>query len=325
MEPTYGASSGGTAPSEPQPIPVCSNCGGAVDTTGAFCWQCGVPLSTGREPFIPEGRQASVAAGARSETLGVYGLTGRSVDRGRARKRDAGTSLGARRRVGGLLLLVGVVLLIGSLFLGWYAVSATATDSVNGTQLTENGHEVLYPLNDVSFTITCSGSRYCLNSTFSGPYSQSGVTSLGAMYTVVAGLLLGGLAAAATSAILTFTHKGRPSRWSEGLAVLAVALVVIAPTMVALGQPSLLTSQGSSPASGNATGGPSPRTSFFGSCSGSSCGEALSSGEAVAASWGPSLGWYLSFAGALVLFVGFLLIRSPDRRSVVGSSIYRTP
>jgi len=32
---------------------ICSNCGSAVDTTGAFCWKCGVPLDTGREPFIP--------------------------------------------------------------------------------------------------------------------------------------------------------------------------------------------------------------------------------------------------------------------------------
>ena len=35
------------------PVPICENCGAAVDVSGAFCWKCGVPLSTGREPFLP--------------------------------------------------------------------------------------------------------------------------------------------------------------------------------------------------------------------------------------------------------------------------------
>ncbi len=41
-------------PPSPPPIPECHNCGATLDVTGAFCWKCGVPVATGREPFIPD-------------------------------------------------------------------------------------------------------------------------------------------------------------------------------------------------------------------------------------------------------------------------------
>ena len=44
----------------PPPIPVCENCGAAVDVQGAFCWKCGVPLLTGRQPFIPAPAEGGV-------------------------------------------------------------------------------------------------------------------------------------------------------------------------------------------------------------------------------------------------------------------------
>ncbi len=47
-----GSRLGDTNPPVPA-IPVCENCGAAVDATGAFCWKCGVPLATGRQPLIP--------------------------------------------------------------------------------------------------------------------------------------------------------------------------------------------------------------------------------------------------------------------------------
>ena len=42
----------GSSPSAPEEseIPVCENCGATVDTSGSFCWKCGVPLETGRDP-----------------------------------------------------------------------------------------------------------------------------------------------------------------------------------------------------------------------------------------------------------------------------------
>jgi hypothetical protein len=53
-------------------FPACSNCGAAVDTTGAFCWKCGVPLDTGRQPFIPDPGHTAQTSVPRDDSIGVY-------------------------------------------------------------------------------------------------------------------------------------------------------------------------------------------------------------------------------------------------------------
>lgn len=298
-------------PSVPPPSvpPVCGNCGAPVDTSGAFCWKCGVPLTTGREPFIPAhtpAPQEEEPTGP-SRSVKVVGTPGGYM---------AGLTRSPRRRapsrksaVSGTLALVGVAILIVSVLVGWYEISSTGSATESSGTVTVDGTAVFYPLNAYSVTITCSGSSQCFsNQTVTGPYTQGAFTSLGTLYDIVAGLVLASIVIGFVGALLVFLERGARYRWATALLVLAVLLALVAPVLLFAAQPTVLSSQ-SSPSSG-----PSPRTSFFGSCSGNACGEALPVGETATASWGPSFGWYFSLLSAVPLLVGLINLRSRSGR-----------
>jgi len=99
-------------PPPPPTIPTCVNCGATLDTSGAFCWKCGVPVATGRDPFIPDpgvpppGAGWSGAPPARSTREGIYSAFG-SVNRVALSSVNLAVTLG----------LVGVVLTFTLLFI----------------------------------------------------------------------------------------------------------------------------------------------------------------------------------------------------------------
>jgi len=301
-----------TAP--PGSIPVCGNCGAAVDTTGSFCWKCGLPLVTGREPFIPAHPESADQPGTTAESVTVPVASIREQLGGFSTQSARRTPASKRAIVGGTLLLVGVALLLVSLFVGWYGISASAADTVSGSSFTISGTATYYPLNQLTETITCQGSSYCylVNSTYSGPYAQGSFNSLGTLYNLVADLVIGGVIIGLAAASLAFTSGRKRSGWAGGLAIIAIILVVLAPTLLFAAQPAVLNSQGSS------SGGSSPRSSFFGSCAGSGCGSSFEPGETISASWGPSIGWYLGLAAIAPLLAGLFVVLgkregSPDR------------
>ena len=305
----------GSSPSAPEEseIPVCENCGATVDTSGSFCWKCGVPLETGRDPFIPAPPDLGERPEPREETLGVYNRSSP------ARSREPAGRFGRRlprtreSNLRGGLLVAGFAILLVTLFVGWYSISASASDPYNGQTVTVNGTVTQFPFNHFSETLSCEGSNVCFASqTYTGTNSGS----LAGLYDLAAGLVIGGMIVGLAGIGVAFSTLRNRSRLAGSLALLAILLALLAPTVMFATQPYVLNSQGAPiGSSGNSTNGPSPRTSFFGSCSGSGCGAAITAGETVSASWGPALGWYLSLAAALPLVLGFLTDRSPKRFS----------
>ncbi len=306
-----------TGPIPPPPIPVCRHCGAQVDPTGSFCWWCGVPVFTGRGPILPSKSESSPPTETAEEAPPVGGPPSRAAP-GKPSPPAPAAKPNARRSVlGASLLVVGIVVLLVSLFVGWYTVSSTATDEVSGSTFTASATANLYPFNYLSESFNCQGSSYCFsNSTYTGSYAQGSFASLGTLYDVVTGLILGGIALGCAAVALAFAGGYRKKVWAGRLAVLAVVVVILAPTLPALTQPSILSSQGTS------SGGASPQTSFAGSCAQSACGNDLSPGATTSASWGPSLGWYLGLVAIVPLLLGWLELRS-RRKPSSAAEIYQ--
>ncbi len=311
-------------PSAPA-IPVCSNCGAAVDASGAFCWKCGVPLETGREPFVPEPREAT-GPGGEGEPLSIPGGTlQREYRRSQSRTRRSART--PRRSVaGGLLLLAGAILVIVSVFLGWYAVSATASETIDGAHFQITATATFYPVNEVRYTDLCEGWSGCssYNTSSTDSYSAEGLGNVGDLYDAVVALLVGSILAGVAAGILALASGRRRSNGARLFALLAVGLLAVAPVLLSADQPAAIASEGSSGMGGNMTSGPSPRTSFFGSCSDADCPGSVVSGANVSETWGPSIGWYLSLGALVPLILGLWLVR-PDGSGARGQSVYDSP
>lgn len=297
--------------------PACENCGASVDTSGSFCWKCGVPLATGRAPFIPAHPEAPAESGLAPESDQLLDLEHQAESESVSRAPRAKRHFSSKTVAGSAILLLGVAIIVFAVLSGWYTYSLVASEQVSGNNYTVSASVTLYPLDQLIETVTCQGGSGCgsINSTFTGSYSQGGADGVGALYELSAGLLLGGIASAIGAVVLAFRDRRVRSRWMGTLAVLSILLVAVAPTLLLIAQPYVITADGApytGPGSVNA--GSSPRTSFFGSCSGTDCGLSSSSGVFDSGSWGPSLGWYLSYAGLGALFAGWMVIREPREK-----------
>jgi hypothetical protein len=288
-------------------IPVCGNCGAAVDTSGAFCWKCGVPLETGREPFIPAHPESADQPRGAPEPPVVASASLRADLRRFSHRPSRGSRFSRRSIISGILLLSGIALLVVSLLVGWYAVSATASSEVSGTSFTVSATETYYPLNQISEAFTCQGYSGCpqIETTSWTSYSQGTFDSIGTLYDMVSVFVISAIILGLVAAFLFFTGGRQRSRWAQALVLVAIALAMLAPTILFAAQPAVLNSQGTS------SGGSSPRTSFFGSCSGSGCATSLPYSGALSASWGPSVGWYLCLVAFALLIVGLYVYRGP--------------
>lgn len=283
----------------PQETAQCSNCGATVDGAAVTCWKCGQEFEPG---VVPANANWAGPAGA--------GL-GRTIPRVRTR-----SSATRRSIIGGTLLIVGMALLLVSLFVGWYVITASGSGSSDGNSYAVGGTATYSPFSYVE-TLTCSGSSYCFsNTTSTGAWSQGGSGSIGTLYDAVAAFVIGGIILGLAAAGLALAGGGRRSGLVGVLAVIVILLAVLAPLVLLAAQPTVLNGS-----SGNQSSGSSPRDSFFGSCSGSGCGQALASGTTLSASWGPSLGWYLSLGAVVPLLAGLFLVRG-QRRGTAESSIY---
>jgi hypothetical protein len=294
-------------------VPVCENCGAAVDTTGAFCWKCGVPLATGRDPFIPEDAPTSSTIEPTNQLLQHSGPSARA--RGRAHPASLETRNLSRRRspLAGAFILAGIVLLVLSSLFGWYSTQVNATYlGPPGGHSQESGTEVIYLLNYYTLDFSCSGSPYCpSNLSQTGPYADSDVQSLGFMWILLSGLVVAAIVLGVVGAALAFTRQRDPRRVLRFATLLMIALVALSPAMLAFGQPALIKSNESS-TSGQV---PPPGTTFYGSCTGASCGVNPGQGELISENWGPSLGWYLCLLAIAPLAIGYLMIRDRPRPS----------
>lgn len=200
---------------------------------------------------------------------------------------------------------MGAALLLTSLFVSWYSVSAAESTPYDGSTYSLNATSNYFPLNHYSESFACNHPDFRI-SNFSGSYSQSGWDSIGGLYDTVVALVVGGAALGLVAAAVG-VMAGRKTRWSVALVAVAVLLSALAPTVLYLSQPSVLQSQGSP------YNGPSPKTSFFGSCQGGGCNTSLATGETLSASWGPSIGWYLAMVAVVPFVLSLVLLRRTSR------------
>jgi hypothetical protein len=210
--------------------------------------------------------------------------------------------------VGESLLIVGVAILVISLFVGWYAVSETGTATETRGTVTVQGTATFYLLDQYVTSLTCTGNGGCFpNTSTTDSYSQGAFTSVGTLYDVEAIMVIGSILLGALGAFLAFFVRGGRSNWTAALVLTAAILAFLAPALLVGAQPSVLASQTT------AQTGSGPWSSFVGSCSGGGCGQSLPVGLPSSGSWAPAIGWFLSFLAGVALLIGFVVIRGRRR------------
>ena len=145
---------------------------------------------TGRQSYTPAPPVAETPPRPSSGAPGTIPTPTRPA--GGATTRPAKRSPARRASPFGVaLLLVGTVLLVISLFVGWYVVSETSTDTVGTNTFTVNESETLYLFNAQTLAFSCQGSSSCFASgTTSGTYTQGSLTGAATLYDVISGLIL---------------------------------------------------------------------------------------------------------------------------------------
>jgi hypothetical protein len=124
-------------------------------------------------------------------------------------------------------------------------------------------------------------------------------------------LVLGSVLGFAGACLFLAAGGGSPSvkSWGTTLVVFAALMALLAPVMLLVAQPTVLAHDSYKGSVGKSqTNGPT--SSFFGS----------NSTNALSATWGPSIGWYLSILLFLMLAISVALVPSsrPQREAVPG-------
>jgi hypothetical protein len=214
----------------------------------------------------------------------------------------------SRRTVAGSLSIAAALVLILALFMGWYVFSTEATPPGSSYTYTTT----FFPGQKITFSNSCSGSHCGPGGSNSTTYSAARLGDTGRLYAlfqivVVISILLGILA----GALMLIGPKGKPPTWGTYLILAALVLALAGPVGLWVVQPVALSHDPGS----DQIHGPSPATSFFGSCSGSSCpGPEFFSVPPVfvyegTASWGPGIGWYLAFGAFALLAASAVVVR----------------
>ncbi|MCI4334371.1 MAG: hypothetical protein L3K04_01865 [Thermoplasmata archaeon] len=226
--------------------------------------------------------------------------------------------MGSRKgMLGGLLLIIGAILLVVALLTSWYSFTITESATVEGQSLSGSVQTSLYPGSD--YKTTTSG--YFGGNTTTCPYAGTTSTSgcspyarnqTGALYSVAEFLTIGGLVLGLLAGILALMTTGRPGmrKGAMALGILALLLALVTPMVLLAGQPAAIKNDEAQYGGHAPTNGSGPDTSFFGSCSGSSCeGGSPAPGVSISGTWGPSTGWYLSIGAFVVFLLGILIVR----------------
>ena len=206
-----------------------------------------------------------------------------------------------RRRLFPLLCWMGIALLIPALLLSWYSVSST-TGSGNIIESFYLGHAQL----------SSPGSNW------TSSYSDASLPDTGSLYAEITIVFAAGLVVGVATGIVSILASRKLPRWIViALSFSAVALVALAPALLAAFQPSAVCSDASNfpPPLGQGVpsriGGPGCTWSFdlrdqgwYGP--GQPSGPGLSfAGHSAQYSgnltWGPGPAWFLAIAGAALI------------------------
>jgi len=214
------------------------------------------------------------------------------------------------------LLLAGTLLLLSTLFLGWYTINLNSGTSVY--------HETFY-----STVVRLSGSQAGSSYSNATSYVSVFLGDTGILYLTVSGLVVAGVVVGLLAVYLVW--KGTTQRHRKlvpTLVALVVAFALAGPMLVGVVQPATLCQGGgppqstplaasspslmagpssscswvvASPSQGgtlyDSGNGPGPQTSFYGSSSVG--GQPLT--------WGPSIGWFVAVVASTLLIAGAAL------------------
>ncbi|MFZ1024242.1 MAG: hypothetical protein WAN87_08910, partial [Thermoplasmata archaeon] len=156
-----------------------------------------------------------------------------------AGRREPGFIDVRRRRSVGVLVLVGVILLVASLFVGWWTIQASGfgiTETlVLGFPVTNGGNGVSYECggNLSEFTDHCPSPE---------TYSSASLNATGRLYTAIQILVIGGIVLGLLGGVLVLRTGGDGPRRKPTIIFLVLALVLslVAPAALTLGQPSAM-------------------------------------------------------------------------------------
>lgn len=195
--------------------------------------------------------------------------------------------------IGGLVMVIGAILLVVSLLVGWYAVTGSIGSGAFSGTLTLT----LKPGSQYTYSASAAGLSISNTCSYSGSNGTTGcvgnLAKTGQLYSIVEYLLIVGIIVGFLGAILAMMSGGRRKGAVMGLAVIALLVAIVAPMVLLAAQPGAIKSDLGSSSGGFGSNNTGPQSSFFGSSNGFT--------------WGPSTGWYLSI-GAFVLFlIGMLL------------------
>jgi len=191
----------------------------------------------------------------------------------------------AGRRMGGVVVLVGAILLAGSISVPWYVDNRSA----QGETFIVYAYPG-FPSEAGTIQYSCSGLPPDEGCPGASSYSGADLNNTGEVAETVLFLLVGGLALGVVAGVVGVTSGQRLGRAAVAprLAIASLIFAAAAPVLYALQLPGAFGKDFPR----ETTAG--PWSSFFGSTS--------------AASWGPSLGWYLSIVSLVILLVGAILL-----------------
>jgi hypothetical protein len=209
------------------------------------------------------------------------------------RQPDASYFTRRRQRLGGGLMLGGVILLVASLFVGWWSIQLSGFDItetlVLGFPATSGG-------NGVSFECSGNLSEFTNHCPSPETYSNASLSSTGKLYTAIQSLVFAGIVAGLLGVLLALGIVGGGNRrkLTIALACLAVSLALLAPVALTVAQPSAMNSD--HPYGTIGSSATSPTNSFWGS----------NVSDGISYSWGASAGWYLALGAFVLILVGLI-------------------
>jgi hypothetical protein len=199
------------------------------------------------------------------------------------------------RLIGSVVVLVGILLLAGSLFLGWWYIYDAYGSGVT----------VYY-----GFPGTYGGIHYSSpNAVYS--YSDFHLAHTATLYTEIQYVVILAFFVGAGGGFLGFWWRDRKGIVGPLVVIVAALIALAAPVALALAQPGAI--QGDHEFNSAYGGTVTPWNSFWGAST-------LPGRQGV--SWGPSVGWYLVIACGALFIVGAILLLNSwrlDYMSVVES------
>jgi hypothetical protein len=208
-----------------------------------------------------------------------------------------------KRVTASTLLLIAAILLAVSMGISWWSISGSGGGS--------SGTVNLLPGGSYSTTGTFGGAA----GTGSTTYSSVGLVKVGQLYETVLGVGL--LATFAAFGAMGLGYVGAfgvfrsriPLRITLILTLIAFVAAVLPPALLATAQPGAFKADGAAMFGGTGGGGScaagaSPCNAFWGTAG----------TGGVTVSWGADVGWYLSIAAAVLVFVALMVLWSSRRQ-----------